>query len=375
MLKNCIHTTAMLTLACTALVLSAPVAPQTADKQVPLVGESADSASVMQLLTAPQTKGLFQRVIIMSGGGRGGLVGRQMTGDTRENPSAEQIDARFAKTLSIEGSGLDALNALRALPEKAVTGDLHLPGLLKEALQGAQAYSGTAMVDGTIVTGEPGDILRRAEGANVPVSIGTTKDRQVAPDFSAYFTNFLKHGDPNGKGPSAWPKFDPARFDLMDFTSDRGPVFRPGPPKGIALVERVAETQPPPQNAAQDLGGTSWQLVKFRGGDDTTLTPGDKAKYTIAFASDGRVSVQIDCNRGRGAWTSSGPNELQFGPLALTRKMCPPGSHHDRMAKHWEFVRSYIIKDGHLFLSLMADGGIYEFEPMGGSPSRRHSHR
>jgi hypothetical protein len=31
----------------------------------------------------------------------------------------------------------------------------------------------------------------------------------------------------------------------------------------------------------------------------------------------------------------------------------------------WEFVRSYIIKDGHLFLALMADGGIYEFEPTG----------
>ena len=43
--------------------------------------------------------------------------------------------------------------------------------------------------------------------------------------------------------------------------------------------------------------------------------------------------------------------------------MCPPGSLHDRIAKHWEFVRSYTIKDGHLFLSLMADGGIYEFEP------------
>ena len=25
------------------------------------------------------------------------------------------------------------------------------------------------------------------------------------------------------------------------------------------------------------------------------------------------------------------------------------------------------IKDGHLFLSLMVDGGIYEFEPIGGS--------
>jgi heat shock protein HslJ/membrane-bound inhibitor of C-type lysozyme len=128
-----------------------------------------------------------------------------------------------------------------------------------------------------------------------------------------------------------------------------------------------AHAQTPPQNRATDLGGTSWQLVKFQGSDDKTLTPDDKTKYTIAFGTDGRVNARVDCNRGQGTWKSSGPNQLQFGPLALTRAMCPPGSLHDRIAKHWEFVRSYVIKDGHLFLSLMADGGIYEFEPMGES--------
>jgi para-nitrobenzyl esterase len=53
-----------------------------------------------------------------------------------------------------------------------------------------------------------------------------------------------------------------------------------------------------------------------------------------------------------------------FGPLALTRAMCPPGSMHDRVVRDWEYVRSYVLEDGHLFLSLMADGGIYEYEPL-----------
>ncbi|HEY6120105.1 MAG TPA: META domain-containing protein [Pyrinomonadaceae bacterium] len=118
------------------------------------------------------------------------------------------------------------------------------------------------------------------------------------------------------------------------------------------------------QNPPVDLGGTSWQLVKFQGSNDSTLTPDDRSKYTIALGTDGRVTARIDCNRGRGTWKSSGPNQIQFGPLALTRAMCPPGSLHDQIAKHWNLVRSYIIKDGHLFLSLMADGGIYEFEPI-----------
>lgn len=119
------------------------------------------------------------------------------------------------------------------------------------------------------------------------------------------------------------------------------------------------------QNKAKsDLAGTSWQLVKFQSSDDSTLTPDDKSKYTIMFGIDGRVSVRLDCNRGRGTWKSTKPNQLRFGPLALTRAKCPPGSLHDQIAKNWKFVRSYVIKEGHLFLSLMADSGIYEFEPM-----------
>ena len=112
------------------------------------------------------------------------------------------------------------------------------------------------------------------------------------------------------------------------------------------------------------LGGTSWQLVKFQGGDGTVLTPDDKSKYTLAFGDDGVVNARIDCNRGRGGWKSSGPNRLEFGPMAITRAQCPPGSLHDQIVKQLPHVRSYVIKDRHLFLSLMADGGIYEFEPV-----------
>ena len=112
------------------------------------------------------------------------------------------------------------------------------------------------------------------------------------------------------------------------------------------------------------LGGTSWQLVKFQGGDGTVLTPDDKAKYTLAFAPDGVMSARIDCNRARGSWKSEGPHRLEFGPMAITRAQCPPGSLHDRIVKHLPYLVSWVIKDGHLFLSLIADGGIYEFEPV-----------
>lgn len=118
-----------------------------------------------------------------------------------------------------------------------------------------------------------------------------------------------------------------------------------------------------PQSAKASLGGTSWRLVKFQGGDGTVLVPDDKSKYTLAFEPDGVMSARIDCNRARGGWKSAGPNQLEFGAMAMTRAQCPPGSLHDQIVRQLPHVRSYMLKDRHLFLSLMADGGIYEFEP------------
>jgi heat shock protein HslJ len=117
------------------------------------------------------------------------------------------------------------------------------------------------------------------------------------------------------------------------------------------------------------LAGTSWRLVEFRGGDGAVLTPEDKDRYTLAFAGDGRVNVRVDCNHGFAAWSSDGPGQIKFGPMGLTRMMCPPAALSENIVKQWEHVRSYVVKDGHLYLSLMADGGTYEFEPLpsGGS--------
>ena len=125
---------------------------------------------------------------------------------------------------------------------------------------------------------------------------------------------------------------------------------------------------------ANELAGTSWKLVKFQGGDETTLVPDDGSKYTITFGSDGRVSARVDCNRGSSTWKSSRANELQFGSWSRTSAKCPSGSLHDKIVTEGANVRSYSIKNGHLFLSGMSAGGYYELEPLT-SPTRRPSGR
>lgn len=91
------------------------------------------------------------------------------------------------------------------------------------------------------------------------------------------------------------------------------------------------------------------------------LQPVAGSRYTLSFEADGVFTARIDCNRARGGWKSTTPGRLEFGPMAATRAECAAGSLHDQMVRQLPNVRSYVLKSGRLYLSLMADGGSYEF--------------
>ena len=115
------------------------------------------------------------------------------------------------------------------------------------------------------------------------------------------------------------------------------------------------------------LSGTSWQLVKFQGPDERTITVDDKSKYTITFSSNGRVVARVDCNRASSTWKVKANGELQFGSWSRTNAKCGSGSLHDQIVTEGGDVRNFAIKDGRLFLSGMAGGGYYELEPIRGT--------
>ena len=152
-----------------------------------------------------------------------------------------------------------------------------------------------------------------------------------------------------------------ARFTLA---GDRLELFD----KNGTLLAAFEGRAQAPETTTSPLQGTAWRLVRFRGGDDTILTPDDSSKYTIEFGAGGRLAARIDCNRGSGSWKTTSAGQVELGPLALTRAKCPEGSLHDRIVKQWSGIRSFLVKDGHLFLVLMADGGTYEFEPAPAKP-------
>jgi heat shock protein HslJ len=116
--------------------------------------------------------------------------------------------------------------------------------------------------------------------------------------------------------------------------------------------------------SASELAGTSWQLVRIMSMDDTVYEPQDRSRYRVEFRQDGSVAILADCNRGMGDWTSESQGRLEFGPIASTKALCPPGSLSEKYLAEFQWVRSYVIKESHLFLATMADGSIIEFRPV-----------
>jgi heat shock protein HslJ len=132
----------------------------------------------------------------------------------------------------------------------------------------------------------------------------------------------------------------------------------PKPPQSAAGKAPAAQS---PDGFA--FSGTQWQLVEILSMDGASFKPQDRSHYTIDFTPGGRALVRADCNRAAATWTAKGTNELLFGPVASTRMVCSPDSLWERYIAQFEWVRSYVTRDGHLFLATMADGAIIEFEP------------
>lgn len=131
----------------------------------------------------------------------------------------------------------------------------------------------------------------------------------------------------------------------------------------ISAIAACAGTAYTAKPAQSPLAGTRWQLLEIAYSDDTTRKPSAPGVYRMQFDDAGRVAIQADCNRMNGTYLYSPPSGLEFGPLAVTRALCPPGSLFDAFNRDMPAVRSFVIKDGTLHLALMADGGIYRFQP------------
>jgi len=182
--------------------------------RVTIMGESAGGRSVLSLLGSPAARGLFRGAIIMSGGGRTASQQRDMTRDLPGLPSAEAVGLNFAKSVGVEGTGVAALAALRALPADRIVSGLNLASLFAPP-SGPPTWSGP-FTDGVTLTGSVEAMFDRGEQAPVPVMVGATSadigfvpaktKEQIFESFGANAPQAKALYDPKG---------DAAFFDVM----------------------------------------------------------------------------------------------------------------------------------------------------------------
>jgi para-nitrobenzyl esterase len=132
---------------------------------VTVFGESAGGMSVNALLTSPLARGLFQKAMIESGGGRPGvLAGRKLRGSA---DSAEAKGLALAHSFGIEGSDAAALAKLREIPAEKLLGTLNMATMAANP-----TYVGGPIQDGQLNTGAPTVQYAAGQGQVVPVVVG-----------------------------------------------------------------------------------------------------------------------------------------------------------------------------------------------------------
>jgi heat shock protein HslJ len=145
--------------------------------------------------------------------------------------------------------------------------------------------------------------------------------------------------------------------------------------QSTAPLHMASTDKPVGSTSVSPLADTQWRLVEFQSMDDAvgTLRPDDPSHYTMRLNGDGTVALRLNCNRAHGTWSAEASADLtsgrfEFGPFAGTRAQCPPPSLDKQISSQAQYIRSYLLKDGRLYLSLMADGGIYVWETQSEEP-------
>jgi heat shock protein HslJ len=102
-----------------------------------------------------------------------------------------------------------------------------------------------------------------------------------------------------------------------------------------------------------------WQWERTVTPVETIASPAPD-RYTIELATNGRMLLRADCNRGTGSYQIS-EGKLAFAPIATTRMACPPGSLDQRFLRDLERANSFFVEGGKLFIELPMDSGTLHF--------------
>ena len=212
---------------------------------VTIFGFSAGGVSVHSMLASPMARGLFQKVIVESGGSRDSvLTARPMRADGVDPNypvSAETIGITFAKSMGIEGTDQAALGKLRGLSADDV-----LRGAPAQPGANGPSYETTPILDGNLITETAETAYKAGRQPRVPLMLGSNSADTAGNRIRARTKEelFARYGqwsaeakaayDPDGTTELAtlvqranddFGQAEPARFAADSFAAKGSPVY------------------------------------------------------------------------------------------------------------------------------------------------------
>ena len=130
---------------------------------------------------------------------------------------------------------------------------------------------------------------------------------------------------------------------------------------GAPVLPGYVNAPPPPMAAIGDalLTNTPWAWQGTQMKDGARVASDAPERYTLTFLPGGRANVRADCNRGSASYLLDG-SQLSFGPVALTKMLCPPGSRDAEFLRGLGAVASQGWSGNELTLTL-GDGSVMRF--------------
>jgi para-nitrobenzyl esterase len=171
--------------------------------RVTVFGESAGGASALHLLVAPAAKGLFQGAVLQSGGGF--QIDRRLDATRGARQSLLDEGVAWSKT-----AGAADAAALRALPAEQVLGGTRVDGGLASV---------GPVIDGRLVSDDPGVLLARGSFNRVPVLVGANShEASVLAAFGTDSAEIVANAAPDAAAVAAvYADVDEARRNDMLF--------------------------------------------------------------------------------------------------------------------------------------------------------------
>lgn len=127
-----------------------------------------------------------------------------------------------------------------------------------------------------------------------------------------------------------------------------GPAAAQEPAAALALPPEILDT--------------TWEWTGFQTPKEEIVVA-DPSSYTLTFAADGAVALQVDCNRGVTSYVLSEDNRITFDPIATTMMMCEGDSLDHAFTTNLERVNSFFPFEGDLLLEQPFDSGTLRFRP------------